>query len=46
VLEKQWSDWILDDASRRDQGQRARRGVEGGAGAAEKCAEMLVELIS
>jgi 3-deoxy-D-manno-octulosonic-acid transferase len=46
VLEKQWSEWIFDDAGRRDQGQRARRVVEGGVGAAEKNAEMLVELIS
>ena len=46
MLEKQWSDWIFDDAGRRDQGQRARRVVESGVGAAEKSAEMLVELIS
>ncbi|HEY5941115.1 MAG TPA: glycosyltransferase N-terminal domain-containing protein [Gemmatimonadales bacterium] len=46
VLEKQWSDWIADDARRRDQGQRARWVVESGIGAAEKSAEMLVELIS
>jgi len=46
LLEQQWSDWMIDDAGRRDQGRRARQVVEGGVGAAEKSAEMLVELIS
>jgi 3-deoxy-D-manno-octulosonic-acid transferase len=46
ALEKQWSDWTIDDAGRRGQGRRARAVVESGAGAAEKSAEMLVELIS
>jgi 3-deoxy-D-manno-octulosonic-acid transferase len=46
VLEKQWSDWMSNDAGRRDQGQRARQVVESGVGAAEKSAEMLVDLIS
>jgi len=46
ALEKQWSAWIIDEAGRRDQGRRARQVVESGAGAAEKSAEMLVELIS
>lgn len=46
MLERQWSDWIADEAGRRDQGRRARRMVETGVGAAEKSAEMLVELIS
>ena len=46
LLEKQWSGWITDDTGRRDQGRRARRVVETGVGAAEKSAEMLVELIS
>jgi 3-deoxy-D-manno-octulosonic-acid transferase len=45
ALEKQWSDWMIDEAGRRDQGKRAREVVEGGVGAAEKSAEMLVELI-
>ncbi len=46
MLEKQWSDWMSDDAGRREQGRRARRVVESGVGAAEKSAEMLVQLIS
>ncbi len=46
MLEKQWCDWISDDAGRRHQGGRARAVVESGMGAAEKSAEMLVELIS
>jgi 3-deoxy-D-manno-octulosonic-acid transferase len=46
ALEKEWNDWILDEAGRRDQGSRAREVVESGIGAAEKNAEMLVELIS
>ena len=46
VLEKHWGDWMADDAGRRDQGRNARRVVESGVGAAEKSAEMLVELIS
>jgi 3-deoxy-D-manno-octulosonic-acid transferase len=44
-LAGQWSDWILDDAGRRDQGSRAREVVESGVGAAEKSAQMLVELL-
>jgi 3-deoxy-D-manno-octulosonic-acid transferase len=46
ALEEQWSDWIADDDGRRDQGLRARGIVESGVGAAEKSAEMVVELIS
>ncbi|MEO8090039.1 MAG: glycosyltransferase N-terminal domain-containing protein [Gemmatimonadales bacterium] len=46
MLEKQWTDWLLDGAGRREQGRRARGVVESGVGAAEKSAEMLVELIS
>ena len=46
ALEKQWNDWIMNEAGRRDQGRRARQVVESGAGAAEKSAAMLVELIS
>ena len=45
MLEKQWSDWMTNEAGRRDQGRRARRVVESGMGAAEKSAEMLVELL-
>ena len=45
MLEKQWSDWISDEAGRVDQGRRARRVVETGVGSAEKSAEMLVELL-
>jgi 3-deoxy-D-manno-octulosonic-acid transferase len=46
ALEKQWSEWIIGEAGRRDQGRRAREVVESGVGAAAKSAEMLVELIS
>lgn len=46
ALEKQWHDWMNDEARRRSQGRRARGVVESGAGAAEKSAEMLIELIS
>jgi 3-deoxy-D-manno-octulosonic-acid transferase len=46
VLEEQWNNWITGEAGRRDQGRRARGVVESGVGAAEKSAEMLVELIS
>jgi 3-deoxy-D-manno-octulosonic-acid transferase len=46
ALEKQWSEWVIDEAGRRDQGRRAREVVESGVGAAEKSAAMLVELIS
>jgi 3-deoxy-D-manno-octulosonic-acid transferase len=46
ALEKQWIDWIVSEASRRDQGRRARGVVQSGVGAAESSAEMLVELIS
>jgi len=46
ALEKQWDDWISDEASRADQGHRARKAVERGAGASERSAEMLLELIS
>jgi len=46
ALEKQWHGWMLDESGRRDQGRRAREVVESGGGAAEKSAEMLVELIS
>ena len=46
VLERQWCEWIVDDAGRRAQGQRARTVVERGLGAAERSAAMLVELIS
>lgn len=46
ALEAQWNDWISDEAGRRDQGRRGRGVVESGVGAAEKSAEMLVELIS
>jgi 3-deoxy-D-manno-octulosonic-acid transferase len=46
ALEAQWNDWISDETGRRDHGRRARGVVESGLGAAEKSAEMLVELIS
>ncbi len=46
ALEKQWNNWIMDEAGRRDQGSRARAVVESGVGAAERSAEMLVQLIS
>ncbi|MEP7227264.1 MAG: glycosyltransferase N-terminal domain-containing protein [Gemmatimonadales bacterium] len=46
ALEAQWNDWISDEAARRDLGRRGRGVVESGVGAAEKSAEMLVELIS
>jgi 3-deoxy-D-manno-octulosonic-acid transferase len=46
ALEKQWNSWIADDAARDDQGSRARKVVERGAGASERSAEMLAELIS
>ena len=45
ALETQWNEWISDEAGRRDQGRRARELVESGVGAAEKNAEMLVELL-
>jgi 3-deoxy-D-manno-octulosonic-acid transferase len=45
ALETQWNAWISDEAGRRDQGRRARELVESGVGAAEKSAEMLVELL-
>ncbi len=46
ALERQWCEWIVDDAGRRAQGQRARSVVQRGLGAAERSAVMLVELIS
>jgi 3-deoxy-D-manno-octulosonic-acid transferase len=46
ALERQWCEWIVDDAGRRAQGQRARSVVQRGLGAAERSAAMLVELIS
>jgi 3-deoxy-D-manno-octulosonic-acid transferase len=46
ALEEQWNDWITGEAGRRAQGRRAREVVESGVGAAEKSAEMLVQLIS
>lgn len=46
ALTTQWLDWISDDEGRRKQGLRAREVVERGAGASERSAEMLVELIS
>ena len=46
ALEAQWNEWISDEAGRKDQGRRARGLVESGVGAAEKSAEMLVELLA
>ncbi len=45
-MEKQWSDWIFDEARRREQGRRARQVVESGVGAAVKSAEMLAGLLA
>jgi 3-deoxy-D-manno-octulosonic-acid transferase len=46
TLEKQWGMWLGNDVARRAQGRRAREVVERGLGAAERSAEMLLELIS
>ncbi len=46
ALEKVWSSWIRDDASRMEQGRKARQVVERGRGASESSAEMLLQLIS
>jgi 3-deoxy-D-manno-octulosonic-acid transferase len=46
ALEKQWNNWITDEAGRQDQGRSARRVVESEVGAAERSAKMLIELIS
>jgi 3-deoxy-D-manno-octulosonic-acid transferase len=46
ALEQQWCDWIDNDEGRAAQGDRARKVVEGGRGAAERSAELLARLIS
>jgi 3-deoxy-D-manno-octulosonic-acid transferase len=46
ALEKRWSDWIGNDEGRSAQGSLAREVVQRGAGASERSAEMLLELIS
>ena len=46
TLERLWSEWIRDDASRIEQGRKARQAVERGRGASESSAEMLFQLIS
>ena len=46
ALEKQWCDWIGDEAGRSACASRAREVVERGAGASERSAGMLLELIS
>jgi 3-deoxy-D-manno-octulosonic-acid transferase len=46
ALEEQWGNWIRDDAGRAAQGMRGREMVEQGAGASQRSAEMLLELIS
>lgn len=45
LLQRIWEAWITDDARRLAQGQRARRVVEDGAGAAEASAAMLAALL-
>ena len=46
ALEKLWSKWIRDESGRTEQGKKARQVVEGGRGASERSAEMLLRLIS
>ena len=46
ALLDQWSGWIRDDDLRARQGYLARQVVESGVGAAERSAEMLLDLIS
>jgi 3-deoxy-D-manno-octulosonic-acid transferase len=46
VLLKRWAGWILDDEGRRSQGRRGREVVDQGAGASDRSAAMLAELIS
>ena len=46
ALFDQWSGWMRDDDLRARQGYLARRVVESGVGAAERSAEMLLDLIS
>jgi 3-deoxy-D-manno-octulosonic-acid transferase len=44
-LRKHWIEWIADDAGRLGQGARARALVSSGAGAAERSADLLDELL-
>jgi 3-deoxy-D-manno-octulosonic-acid transferase len=46
ALEKLWSKWIRDESGRTEQGKKARQVVEGGRGASQRSAEMLLRLIS
>jgi 3-deoxy-D-manno-octulosonic-acid transferase len=46
ALQQQWERWIADPAGREMEGRRARQVVDEGAGAAERSAAMLQELIS
>jgi 3-deoxy-D-manno-octulosonic-acid transferase len=46
VLQAHWESWIADEENRRSQGNKARLVVERGAGAAERNATLLAELIS
>jgi len=45
ALCEQWHRWITNEESRRAQGEAARQVVERGLGAAERSAQMLVELL-
>jgi 3-deoxy-D-manno-octulosonic-acid transferase len=46
MLRKQWETWMLDERRRQTEGRRGREVVERGLGAAERSAELLVELIA
>lgn len=46
ALEKQWNDWIGDEAGRRAQGVQAGQVAKWGLGASAKSAQMLADLIS
>jgi 3-deoxy-D-manno-octulosonic-acid transferase len=46
ALQRKWENWIADPVTRLEQGRCARLVVDGGLGASERCARMLVDLIS
>ena len=46
ALHEQWQTWVGDEETRRSQGMRARETVEAGLGAADRSADLLVQLIS
>ncbi len=46
VLRELWEDWIGNETRRAAQGRKARRLVEAGMGAAERCVELVEKLVS